>query len=295
MDKPVYCFIDDSPFELKLFKDVIEPHRPDIQFVYADTYLECERQLSDTGLYPTLFILDLYGREGLKESGGIPQKVLLEQQIKNIPGLNIAYDGLEKYDSDKDLQANEFLKRLFSILNEWRKLFSHQCANLDQGSQYGINNLLHVKRNYPNVAAVMYTRKGLFTDAVKLSLYNCDGIFIKPSGSNDDEIYLETKSQSESLIDSWNTCVKNNYCQFLQKLAHHDQTIIELISVLSFEKYQFSDDDDEAKNRLSTLLNSFQSLVSTEAYIPLPEVNALAHWMRYFYILSNQSNPEPEP
>ncbi len=292
MDRPVYCFIDDSPFELKLFKDVIEPHLPDVQFIYADTYPDCKRQLSDSCLYPALFILDLYGREGLKESVRIPQKELLVQQIKNIPGLDTAYEGLEKYDSDKDLQANEFLKRLFSILNEWRKLFSGQCANLDQGSQYGINNLLHVKGNYPNVAAVIYTRKGLFTDAVKLSLYNCDGIFIKPSGTNDDEIYQETKNQSASLIDSWNKCVKNNYCQLLQKLAHHDQTIIELINVLSLEKYQFSN-NDEAKNRLSTLLNSLQTLVSTEAYMPLPEVNALAYWMRYFYILSNQSKPGP--
>ncbi len=292
MDKPVYCFIDDSPFELKLFKNVIAPHRPDIQFIYADTYLKCEKQLSDSGLYPALFILDLYGREGLKESLKLPPQELLEQQIKNIPGLDIAYDGLGKYDRDKNLQANEFLKRLFSILNEWRQLFSDQCANLDQGSQYGINNLLHVKRNYPTVAAVMYTRKGLFTDAVKLSLYNCDGIFIKPSGSNDDEIYLETKNQSVRLIDSWNTCVKNNYCKLLQNLAHHDQTIVELIDVLSLEKNQLSN-DDEAKNRLSTLLDSLQTLVSADTYIPLPVFNALAHWMRYFYILSNLSKPEP--
>ena len=63
MDKPVYCFIDDSPFELKLFKDVIETRYPDINFIYANTYDECHRQLEELSLYPSLFILDLYGRE----------------------------------------------------------------------------------------------------------------------------------------------------------------------------------------------------------------------------------------
>ena len=84
----------------------------------------------------------------------------------------------------------------------------------------------------------MYTRKGLFTDAVKLSLYNSDGIFIKPAGSNDDEIYAETKNQTDSLIDSWNKCVNKGYCQLLQKLAHHDQTIPGLTKILSLEKHQ---------------------------------------------------------
>ncbi len=292
MDKPVYCFIDDSPFELKLFKDVIEFYQPDIQFIYASTYVECDRQLLELNLYPSLFILDLYGCKRLNKNVSIPQKALLEQQIKDIPGLDAAYDGLEKYDGDKELQVNEFLKRLFSILNEWRNFFSDQCVCLDQGSQYGINNLQRVRGNYPTVAAIMYTRKGLFTDAVKLSLYNCDGIFIKPAGSSDDEIYLETKNQSDSLIDGWNKCVKKSYCQFLQKLAHHDPTITELTDILSLEKHRYLN-DNEAKNRLSTLLNTLQTLKSTETYISLPEINALAHWIRYFYRLTRLANQEP--
>jgi len=284
MDKPVYCFIDDSPFELKLFKDVVAARHPDIQFIYANTYTDCQTQLSELVLYPSLFILDLYGREGLQKNVKIPQKSLLEAQINDIPDLDVAYDGLEKYDSDKDLQSNEFLKRLFSILNEWRKLFSDQCASLDQGSRYGINNLLRVRKNYSTVTTVMYTRKGLFTDAVKLSLYNCDGIFMKPAGSNDEEIYAETKNQTDSLIDGWNKCVNKGYCQLLQKLAHHDQTIPGLTKILSLEKHQVSN-DNEVKNRLSTLLNSLKTLRTTKTDLSLPEVNALAQWMRYYYSL----------
>ncbi len=285
MDKPVYCFIDDSPFELKLFKDVIETRYPDIQFIYANTYAECKSQLAELILYPSLFILDLYGREGLQKKINIPQKAFLEAQIKDIPNLDVAYDGLEKYDSDKGLQANEFLKRMFSILNKWRELFSDQCANLDQGSQYGINNLLRVREDYPTVTAVMYTRKGLFTDAVKLSLYNFAGIFIKPSGLNDEEIYAETKNQADSLMDGWNKCVKKDYCQLLQKPAHHDQTIPGLTKILSLEKHQVLN-DNEVKNRLSTLLNSLQTLKLIKTDISSPEIHALIQWASFYYGLS---------
>ena len=101
----------------------------------------------------------------------------------------------------ENLQANEFLKRLFSILNEWRSLFSDQCASLDQGSRFGINNLQSARQNYSSVAAVMYTRKGLFADAVILSQHNCDGIFIKPPGTTDEDIYEETGKQAQKLMD----------------------------------------------------------------------------------------------
>ncbi len=284
MGKPVYCFIDDSPFELKLFMDVIETRYPEIQFIYANTYEECEKQLTGLSLYPSLFILDLYGREGIQKNISIPQKAFLKEQIKDIPSLDVVYDGLDKYNSDKELQVNEFLKRLFSILNDWRKLFSDQCTSLDQGSQYGINNLIRVRKNYPTVTAVMYSRKGLFTDAVNLSQYNSDGIFIKPAGSNDDEIYAETKSKTDSLMESWNKCVNKGYCQILQKLAHHDQTIPGHTKILSLGKHQMSN-DDEARNRLSTLLNSLQTLQSTKTDLSVPEINALVQWMRYYYSL----------
>ena len=285
MKKPVYCFIDDSPFELKLFKDVIEIRHPDIQFIYAKTYAECDNLLAELVLYPSLFILDLYGREGLHKNVNIPQKALLENQIKDIPSLDVAYKSLEIYNGDKELQVNEFLKRLFSILNGWRKLFSEQCANLDQGSQYGINNLQCVRENYPTVTTVMYTRKGLFTDAVKLSQYNCDGIFIKPAGSTDEEIYAETKNHADNLMDSWNKCIKKGYCQILQKLAHYNQTILELNNILSLEKRHVST-DNEVKNRLSTLLNSLPTLKSIETEISSLEVHELIQWINFYYELS---------
>ncbi len=284
MQRPVYCFIDDSPFELKLFKDVIEPRFQGVQFVYASTYDECHRLLDEQGLYPSLFVLDLYGREGVQENVSVPQKELLEVRIDKIPNLNVAYDSLEKYNYDKNLQANEFLKRLFSILNEWRNLFSDQCATLDQGSRYGINNFLSVRQNYPSVTAVMYTRKGLFTDAVILSRHNCDGIFIKPPGATDEDIYTETQNQADNLINGWNECIKNRYCLLLQKLTSPEQCVREVAEVLSPSKHHAPTDDD-TKQSLMALLRSLQATQSSAEDISSQEISALTQWMWYYYEL----------
>jgi len=285
MKKPVYCFIDDSPFELKLFSDVIETRFPGIHFIYAGNYTECNNQLNNQNLYPSLFILDLYGREGLQDNVCIPKKELLKTRIDKIPNLNVAYDGLDKYNCDSNLQANEFLKRLFSILSEWRNLFSEQCANLDQGSRFGINNLLRVRQNYPSVTSVMYTRKGLFKDAVILSRHNCDGIFIKPPGTTDEDIYTETGKQAESLMDNWNECVKNSYCLFLQNLNTHERTSHKLAEVLSQDKMQV-DADEEEKHRINTLLDSLWTTLTTTTDISTPKINALIQWVIFYYNLS---------
>jgi hypothetical protein len=285
MKKPVYCFIDDSPFELKLFKDVIETRFAGIHFIYASTYDECHGQLEEQNLYPSLFILDLYGREGIQDDVRIPRKELLEVRIDKIPNLNIAYDDIEKYNFDKNLQANEFLKRLFSILNEWRNFFSEQCARLDQGSRFGINNLLSVRQNYPSVTAVMYTRKGLFTDAEILSRYSGNGIFIKPPGNTDEDIYAETEKQAESLMDNWNECVKNNYCLFLQKLNTREKAPHELAEVLFKDKHQVAANEKE-KQRVSTLLDSLQATLPSTTGTSTLYIRELTQWIIYYYGLS---------
>lgn len=285
MGRPVYCFIDDSPFELKLFRDVIDIRYTDINFLYAGTYAECHSKIQKQGWYPSLFILDLYGREGRKADVKIPEKDLLTAQIVKIPDLSVAYKGLDTYKSDKNLQANEFLKRLFSIVHEWRNIFSEQCANLDQGSRYGISNLQCVRQDYPDVTAVMYTRKGIFPDALKLSRLNCDGIFIKPAGATDEDIYSETQKQADNLMDDWNECVRNRYCLFLQKLTPANQKTLELAGILSQGNHHTST-DKEIKYRVSTLINSLPASRSGTREISMPEVNALIQWIRFYYGIS---------
>ncbi len=285
MKKPVYCFIDDSPFELKLFKDVIETSFPKIEFICTGTYDECSGQLDKQKLYPSLFILDLYGREGVQKDVSIPSKELLEARLDEIPTLNVAYETLGKYNYDKGLQANEFLRHLFSIFNEWRNIFSEQCANLDQGSRFGINNLLHVRQSYPSVTAVMYTRKGLFTDAVTLSQHDCDGIFIKPPGATDNDIYTATRKQTQILMDNWNECVRKSYNIFLQKLNTHDNKDYNLPEILFRSKHLVATDDKE-EQMIRTRLDTLHTMLSTMTDIPTLKINTLIQWINFYYDLS---------
>ncbi len=59
--KDIICFIDDSPFEHELVKNIIAPAAPDIEFVQAYTFEEM-RVLLD-GRSPSLFLLDLWGQD----------------------------------------------------------------------------------------------------------------------------------------------------------------------------------------------------------------------------------------
>ncbi len=141
-----------------------------------------------------------------------------------------------------------------------------------------------VRLDYPSVTAVMYTRKGLFTDAVTLSRYNCDGIFIKPPGATDADIYTETEKEAESLMDNWNECVRNCYSSFLQNLATHEKVPHSLSELISQGKNQIT--TDEKKQRISTLLDSLQTTLSTATDTSTSETAAFIQWIIYYYGLS---------
>lgn len=282
MQRPVYCFIDDFSFELRLFKDVFEPITPEIYFVYANTFLDCQRQLDQQSLYPSLFILDLYGREGKRTDVRIPTPDMVAAQVNDIPHIDSVFSGLETFSGDKDRQVNEFLKRLFAIVNIWRNLFAEQCASLDQGRSYGTGNLKQARSVYPFAAAVMYTRKGLFSDAVEVQRYECEGIFIKPMGTSDSEIYAETKSQANHLLSAWHESVRARYARVLERSAALDPRVRELAECFSFTQREISGSQEE-RGRIRDLVDSMGSTIATTANVSTIAVNALSLWARFYY------------
>lgn len=58
--RPIYCFIDDSSFEIALFQDLFPKEIPGIEFVCASSFHGCKMILEKRSVYPSLFILDLY-------------------------------------------------------------------------------------------------------------------------------------------------------------------------------------------------------------------------------------------
>lgn len=283
MQKPVYCFIDDSPFEIKLFRDVFEPLTPAIQFICAHTFGDCQKQLDQQNLYPSLFILDLYGREGKSADVTIPARDTLATQVDRIPDISSIFSDLESFSGDKDLQVNEFLKRLFAIVNIWRNIFSAHCTDLDQGRSYGLNNLKQVRDKYPFAAAVIYTRKGLFSDAVEIFHYECDGIFSKPMGSSDEEIYTETRSLAHNLMDTWHESVKRRLARVLEKSAMTDSGIHELAEFFSVGHGEKPDNHGEEKaERIGQVIDSPESIVERISNMSTLAANALTLWTRFY-------------
>jgi DNA-binding NarL/FixJ family response regulator len=199
---PIICFIDDSAFEHDLVRQEIAPSAPGHQFIQAYTFEEARERLGEN--IPVLFLLDLWGQDPTIKAPTMMSKGELEKRISRLQTLDAAYEGLEDYEGDR---TNEFLKRLFTIVDGWRTLFEAVCDRIGQNRKYGLSNLRQVRKWYPGVPAVFYTRKSLISDAVAMFKAGADGLFVKPTGTDDDETRLLTRRYAPELIESLNRVV----------------------------------------------------------------------------------------
>ena len=193
----IICFIDDSAFEHDLVRQELAPAAPALKFIQAYTFEEARKQLAEK--IPVLFLLDLWGQDVTIKSPSLMSKEELEKRISRLQTLETVYEGLEDFRGDR---TNEYLKRLFTIVDGWRNLFEEVCDRIGQNRKYGLSNLRQVRKWYSGVPAVFYTRKSLISDAVAMFETGADGLFIKPTGTNDDETRLLTRRYAPKLIES---------------------------------------------------------------------------------------------
>ena len=193
--KPIICFIDDSKFEHDLVHNEIALSAPDLEFIQAYTFEEAKEKLGAST--PALFLLDLWGNDEDVRDPHISPKEDLKMKISNFLSLDDVYEGLAGFEGDV---TNEYLKRLFTVVDGWRTLFEGVCARIGQNSKYGLSNLRQARGTYPGVPAVFYTRKSLINDAVAMFKAGADGLFIKPTGSNDEETRRLTREYAPQLI-----------------------------------------------------------------------------------------------
>jgi len=189
------CFIDDSVFEHDLVRNEIAPCDPDLVFVQAFTFEEAREKLGEK--VHGLFLLDLWGKDEEVRKPRLSSKEELERRIAQFPTLDDVYKGLNDFEGDVN---NEYLKRFFSIVDSWRSLFEEVCGKVGQNRKYGISNLQQVRKYYPGVPAVFYTRKSLISDAVAMFRAVTDGLFIKPTGVNDAETRRLTREYAPQLL-----------------------------------------------------------------------------------------------
>lgn len=193
----IVCFIDDSKFEHDLVTNEIAPAAPDLVFVQTYTFDEARERLGRR--IPALFLLDLWGKDEDVLEPCVTSREELEERILGFPTLGQVYEGLEEFAGD---EVNEYLKRLFSIVECWRSLFEVTCQRAGQNRKYGLANLKQVRSFYPGVPAVFYTRKSLISDAVALYQAGADGLFIKPTGLTDTETRRLTREYAPNLLDA---------------------------------------------------------------------------------------------
>lgn len=203
--EPIICFIDDSSFEHELVRNEISPADNGLEFVQAYTFNEARDILGKR--IPGLFLLDLWGQDMDVTQPYIVPREKLEEMSSGINSLDYVYDGLDNFKGDR---TNEYLKRLFSIVGSWRSLFEYACSKIGQNNKYGIQNIKSVRAEYPGIPAVFYTRKSLINDAVAMFRAGADGLFIKPTGKNDEETQKVTREYAPDLIMSLKKIVKAN-------------------------------------------------------------------------------------
>lgn len=216
----VICFIDDSTFEHDLVKNEIAPSAKGISFVQAYSFNEAVKALN--GRIPGIFLLDLWGLDKDCTLPCITPKEELESIASGINTLDNVYEGIDTFKGDR---TNEYLKRLFSIVDGWRSLFMLACERAGQNNKYGISNIGRVRSEYPGVPAVFYTRKSLINDAVAMINARTDGLYIKPTGKNDHETRILTREFAPCLIDS---LVKTVKLKIENIMPHSDHYIANL-------------------------------------------------------------------
>jgi DNA-binding NarL/FixJ family response regulator len=203
--KKIICFIDDSDFEHDLVRNEIAPSAPDILFIQTYTFEEAKQKLEN--LHPSLFLLDLWGQDPEVKEPYLTPKTEIEERIAGFKTLDQVYDDLESFPGD---QTNEYLKRLFTIVDSWRHLFEMVCDRIGQNRKYGIANLKDARATYPGVPAVFYTRKSLISDAVAMFQASADGLFIKPTGNDDRDTQRLTREYAPTLIAQLMTIIKKS-------------------------------------------------------------------------------------
>jgi hypothetical protein len=202
--RPIICFIDDSKFEHDLVQHELAPLAPDLAFIQAYTFDEARDRLAANT--PSLFLLDLWGQDKDIPAPYLTPPEELKGKIAEFPTLDHVYAGLDTFEGDIN---NEYLKRLFAIVDCWRTLFEDVCQRIGQNRKYGLFNIRQAQLHYPGTPAVFYTRKSLINDAVAMFEAGTEGLFIKPTGLNDDDTRRITREYAPRLLSHLRKIMKS--------------------------------------------------------------------------------------
>ncbi len=193
MPGPLVCFIDDSPFERRLFLDVFPAAWPEARFVVAESYREARRLLDRR--CPGLWLLDLYGQD--PEHPVAPVLPGREELLPLAPDAEAVWRGFDPTVPDA---ANDYLRRLFRVVAGWQEVFARAARAAGQSRAYGLHNLARALGDCPAVPAVAYTRKAQAGDIVAFLAAGGRGALLKPHAGDDAAIPAATRREAPALV-----------------------------------------------------------------------------------------------
>jgi hypothetical protein len=191
--KPVFCFIDDSEFELDNFREHAAWAFGRVEWIFAHSFNQAMAEMG--GRRPFCFLLDLYGAS----PHAVPQPPDSDQLLQRIPeklDITSLYSELPR---DSSEAGNLVLRKLHGQAEKWQRLFQYAAQELGQSREYGLSNLEMAHSNYPWAACVAYSRKARFTDAMACSQAGMDGILQKPQGDGAKAIARATRQEAPDL------------------------------------------------------------------------------------------------
>jgi len=213
--KPAFVFIDDARFELDNFRAHAAPAFARAEFIYAQTFDEAMEQLD--GRRPLCFLLDIYGTLGEGQPGEIISQRDLEASLGPPEATASLYHDLDQVPGGE--AGNLFLRRVYAQVECWQRTFLTACEQMGQGREYGLANLRAAREHHPQAAALGYSRKALYADAVAVSRAGADGLLQKPQGGGDEAIAKATRAAAPELAEACYTAVDHRLALLSGALA----------------------------------------------------------------------------
>ncbi len=240
----IYCFIDDTDFELDNFRAHAAWAFEPVRVVYAKSVDQAQELLQKRR--PLCFLLDLYGTDPACAEPAPPPREELAAALPAPLDLEELYQGVAPGDSEA---GNRFLRRLHGQVQGWQAAFLLACRGLGQGSGYGLANLREVRRRWPWAAALSYSRKALYGEGAAFTLAGGDGVLQKPQGGDEPAIAQATRRQAPELARTCQRAVRRRLTQvagpvfasLMRRLGHDSaQALVAALALLGGQEASFS-------------------------------------------------------
>lgn len=190
-------FIDDSAEELETFVKLYSGDRFKVTAIQVQKPSESLKQVTErlAGEKPDLFVLDLFYPQADIAPTGLSAEAA-QKANHQVESILHSVSALGDYFGD----GNKLLKEAHGVVAESQRLLSDFCQELRQSPRGGIKLLEELKRGYPTVPKVFYSRKATIADVKEAMMESGLDVLSKPHPS------VENREASKLMEDFARCC-----------------------------------------------------------------------------------------